>query len=128
MIIHPIRRTASGFALLGVLFSLGCGKGPDEGDGADMAATEVARFVPDTTIQRDVQDRLDADPRLQKDGVEIRVHSEEGEVTLVGTVPSRYELQMAREAAMSAPGVKKVYLDSLEVASEPRREEPTAQT
>ena len=79
---------------------------------------ETVMSVPDSIIEREVQTRLDADPRLDKEGIELRVRSVDGTVLLVGGVPTRMEMSIAREVAMSSPGVVSVVLDSLVVASE----------
>ncbi|MDX1624260.1 MAG: BON domain-containing protein [Gemmatimonadota bacterium] len=96
------------------------GEGAEEAPEADTTAQtgEEVRSVPDSTITREIQTRLDADPRLDEEGVEIEVHVTEGDVTLVGEVPTRFEQSVAREVASSAPGVREVYLDSLVVAAE----------
>lgn len=74
--------------------------------------------VPDSTIEREIRTRLDADPRLDGEGIDLRVMSQEGTVMLSGQVPSRMEMSIAREVVMSAPGVVTVDLDSLVVVSE----------
>jgi osmotically-inducible protein OsmY len=74
--------------------------------------------VPDSTIEREIRSRLDADPRLDTEGIDLRVTSQDGTVMLGGQVPSRMEMSIAREVAMSAPGVVTVNLDSLVVVSE----------
>lgn len=107
------------------------GEGAEEAPEADTTAQtgEKVRSVPDSTITREIQTRLDADPRLEEEGVEIEVHVTEGEVTLVGEVPTRFEQSVAREVASSAPGVREVYLDSLVVAAEAEQGEgPEAET
>lgn len=114
------------FVLLATIAALvACGgQGAEEAPEPDTTAQEERVLsVPDSTIEREVQTRLDSDPRLDKEGVEIAVHASDGEVTLVGEVPSRLEMSIAREVAISSPGVRRVHLDSLEVVSE-RREEP----
>lgn len=117
------------FALVGI--AAACG-GADEAEEApaDTAAQDDVIFVPDSTIESEVRTRIDADPRFDRDGVDIEVHAKDGNVSLVGTVPTRMEWSIAREVALSAPGVRRVLLDSLEVLSDPRREEeePTTAT
>lgn len=104
--------------------ALACGGGGDEAEEApaDTTAQDQVQFVPDSVILQDVTTRLSADPRLDAEGVEIEVHAVDGEVTLLGSVPTRREMQIAREVAISAPGVKRVYLDSLRVLSDPEPE------
>lgn len=96
---------------------MACGGEETEPDEAPPAG-ETVMSVPDSTIEREVQTRLDADPRLDKEGIELRVRSVDGTVLLMGGVPSRLEMSIAREVAMSSPGVVSVDLDSLVVASE----------
>lgn len=98
----------------------GCGGQGDEAAVEEAAEEEVVPFLPDSTIEQQVQARIEDDPRLDIDGVEIAVRSAEQEVTLVGEVPTRKEWSIAREIALSSPGVKTVYLDSLSVLSEER--------
>lgn len=116
--------------LLSLLILVACGGGAEEPEEApaDTTAGEEVMFVPDSTIEREVRTRIDADPRFDKEGVDLQVRVRDGNVTLVGTVPTRMELSFAREVALSAPGVDRVFLDSLEVLSEPKEEEPTTST
>lgn len=86
---------------------------------------ETVMSVPDSTIEREVQSRLDADPRLDGEGIDLRVTSAGGTVMLAGEVPTRREMSIAREVAMSAPGVVTVSFDSLVVLSE--RQGPPAE-
>lgn len=118
------------YALLSLLILVACGGGAEEPEEApaDTTAGEEVMFVPDSTIEREVRTRIDADPRFDKEGVDLEVRVSDGNVTLVGTVPTRMELSFAREVAISAPGVDKVFLDSLEVLSEPKEEEPKTST
>lgn len=93
--------------------------------GGEEAPEEVAPapglVVPDTTIVREVNTRIDVDPRLDDPEIQLEAHSIGGEVTLVGQVPTRRELDIAREIAASTPGVRQVWLDSVRVlADEPR--------
>ncbi|MDX1661247.1 MAG: BON domain-containing protein [Gemmatimonadota bacterium] len=124
-------------ALLSLVLAalVACGGGAEEAEEApvDTTAQDDVQFVPDSTIEREVTTRLDADPRFDKEGVDIEVHARDGNVTLLGTVPTRMEMSFAREVAISAPGVRKVFLDSLEILSEPepveeREREPQAAT
>ncbi len=104
-------------ALTCLALAAACGKkqASDEGGAADSLR---APAVADSTIEHTVQQGLDADPRLDRPHVELVVHSRGGEVWLVGTVPTRREMQFAREVANSAYGVQDVVLDSLTVLSE----------
>ncbi|HUP01352.1 MAG TPA: BON domain-containing protein [Gemmatimonadota bacterium] len=98
--------------------SAACGRADDEPIDDAPIAEETIPFVADSVIEREIQTRLEADPRLDVEGVEIDVRSADQEVSLVGQVPSRLEWSIAREIALSAPGVKSVYLDSIVVLSE----------
>jgi osmotically-inducible protein OsmY len=102
---------------LAIALAAGCG-GDEEPAPEEAPAGENVMSVPDSTIERQSGARLDADPRLDGEGIELRVSSEEGIVSLIGEVPSRMEMSIAREVAMSAPGVVNVSLDSLVVLSE----------
>lgn len=97
-----------------------CGGGGEEAPAEDAGNGELERavVVPDSTLEKDIQARFDADPRLDAEGVDLSVRSEEGEVTLLGTVPTRKEMSVAREVANSVLGVERVWVDSLEVLSE----------
>ena len=104
---------------LGLAIALAAGCGGDEEPAPEEApAGENVMSVPDSTIEREIGARLDADPRLDGEGIELRVSSDGGIVSLIGEVPSRMEMSIAREVAMSAPGVVNVSLDSLVVLSE----------
>ena len=112
-------RKTSAFVTWALLASaLACGGGEEPAPEEAAPAGETVLSVPDSTIEREVQTRLDADPRLDKDGIDLRVTSQDGVVRLIGGVPSRMEMSIAREVAISAPGVVSVDLDSLAVASE----------
>ena len=102
---------------LAIVLAAGCG-GDEEPAPEEAPAGENVMSVPDSTIEREIGARLDADPRLDGEGIELRVSSEEGIVSLIGEVPSRMEMSIAREVVMSAPGVVNVSLDSLVVLSE----------
>ena len=110
------RNRLVGIGLANVL-AAGCG-GDEEPAPEEAPAGENVMSVPDSTIEREIGARLDADPRLDGEGIELRVSSEEGIVSLIGEVPSRMEMSIAREVVMSAPGVVNVSLDSLVVLSE----------
>ncbi len=102
---------------LAIVLALGCG-GDEEPAPEEAPAGENVMSVPDSTIEREIGTRLDADPRLDGEGIELRVSSDGGIVSLIGEVPTRMEMSIAREVAMSAPGVVNVSLDSLVVLSE----------
>ena len=74
--------------------------------------------VADSIIDRDLNTRLDVDPRLDNPEIQLAAHSKDGQVTLVGVVPTRYELGIAMEVARSTPGVHQVWVDSVRVLSE----------
>ena len=102
---------------LAVAVGAGCG-GDEEPAPEEATRDETVMAVPDSTIEREIRARLDADPRLDGEGIELDVASEDGVVILLGEVPSRMEMSIAREVAMSAPGVVSVVFDSLDVLSE----------
>jgi osmotically-inducible protein OsmY len=110
---------------LAAAVAAGCG-GNDEPAPEEAPQGEAVMAVPDSTIEREIRARLDADPRLDGEGIELDVSSENGVVSLLGEVPSRMEMSIAREVAMSAPGVVSVAFDSLVVLSE--RENAAADT
>jgi len=95
----------------------GCRRGGEEPEEA-AEPERTGLIVPDTTINRDLNARLDIDPRLSDPGIQLEAHAVDGEVTLLGVVPSRYELGIALEVARSTPGVHQVWLDSVQVISE----------
>ena len=77
------------------------------GDGADEAPVisdttgqDDVMNVPDSTIDRELTERIEADPRLAGPGVELTVRSEGGHVWMRGRVPTRYEMSIAREVAL----------------------------
>jgi osmotically-inducible protein OsmY len=102
---------------LAAAVAAGCG-GDEEPAPEEALPGENVMSVPDSTIEREIRSRLDADPRLDTEGIDLRVTSQDGTVMLGGQVPSRMEMSIAREVAMSAPGVVTVNLDSLVVVSE----------
>ena len=61
---------------------------------------------PDERILEDVSDRLTDDPHVDASEIEVRV--ENREVTLNGTVASRFEKRHAEDVAESVPGVAHV--------------------
>ncbi|HEY7472519.1 MAG TPA: BON domain-containing protein [Gemmatimonadota bacterium] len=109
--------------LLGLAIAAACGGG-EEPAPEEAPQGENVMAVPDSTIEREIQTRLDADPRLDAEGIDLRVTSDEGIVSLHGEVPSRMEMSIAREVVMSAPGVVDVNLDSLVVVSEQQNDAP----
>ena len=110
-----------------VALALACGGGDEPApEPADDDADQVM-FVPDSTIEREVTTRVEADPRLAEAEFDVRIAAAEGDVFLVGVVPSRYEMSLIREIALSAPGVRAVVLDSLRVLSEEQNEEPAGE-
>jgi osmotically-inducible protein OsmY len=102
---------------LTITVAAACG---DNGEPApeEAPAGETVMSVPDSTIEREIRSRLDADPRLDGEGIDLRVTSTGGTVMLAGEVPTRMEMSIAREVAMSAPGVATVSFDSLVVLSD----------
>ena len=102
---------------LSTAVAAGCG-GNGEPKPEEAPTEESVMSVPDSTIERELRSRFDADPRLDGDGIDLRVRSEGGTVMLVGEVPTRMEMSIAREVAMSAPGVVTVNFDSLVVLSD----------
>jgi osmotically-inducible protein OsmY len=102
---------------------LACGGGEEPAEEETSTTEDTIVTVADSIIERDVQERLDVDPRLDDDEIEISVRSEDGEVRLVGQVPSRLELSIARDIVMGVLGVRGVLLDSLDVLSEMERGE-----
>lgn len=111
---HRKRVVAAGLA---IVLAAGCG-GDEEPAPEEAPAGENVLSVPDSTIEREIRTRIDADPRLDGEGIDLSVSSQGGVVSLIGEVPSRMEMSMAREVVMSAPGVVSVNLDSLVVRSE----------
>lgn len=102
---------------LSTAVAAGCG-GNDEPEPQEAPPGETVMSVPDSTIERELRSRLDADPRLDGEGIDLRVTSEGGTVMLAGEVPTRMEMSIAREVAISAPGVVTVNFDSLVVLSD----------
>ncbi|MEJ2151873.1 MAG: BON domain-containing protein [Gemmatimonadota bacterium] len=107
-------------AAIGLALALACGGGgSQEPAPADTnVPVDETPTVADSLIEQEVQSRIDADPRLDIDGVSITASSQDQVVTLAGEIPSRLELSIAREVAMSVLGVRGVLSDSLHVASE----------
>lgn len=114
----PMKQARAIVALaMAAAVAAGCGR--DEEPAPEEASQEESVMsVPDSTIEREIRARLDADPRLDGEGIDLDVSSENGVVSLLGQVPSRMEMSIAREVAMSAPGVVSVVFDSLDVVSE----------
>lgn len=107
-------------AALAAALTVGCGG--DDADEApivsDTTGADDVMSVPDSTIDRELAERIAADPRLAGEGVDVTVRSEDGYVWLLGSVPTRFEMSIAREVAFSAPGVQNVIMDSLVIESE----------
>ena len=109
-----------------ILLTTACGRGDEEE--APAAAGDQVPVVADSVIEAQVQASLDADPRLDRDDIRVEAHSVDQEVTLVGSVPSRLEMSIARTNAQSVLGVKRVLIDSLVVESEQRGEASATET
>ncbi len=119
------------FPSLAVLAALLLGAGCAGGDAEEEAPAPAGEQVPavaDSVIERQVQASLDADPRLDREDIRLEVRSRDQEVSLVGTVPSRFEMSIARGNAMSVLGVRRVLLDSLVIESEMRGEASVQQS
>ena len=108
----------NGIVAWGLESALVAGCGGEEPAPEEATEGERVMAVPDSTIEREIATRLDADPRLDAEGIRLGASSQDGIVYLTGEVPSRMEMSIAREVAMSAPGVVDVSLDSLIVRSE----------
>jgi hypothetical protein len=113
--------------VLGLAITAGCGGG-EEPAPEETPQGENVMSVPDSTIEREIRTRLDADPRLDTEGIDLQVASDAGIVSLIGEVPSRMEMSIAREVVLSAPGVVNVNLDSLVVVSEQQNAPATPDT
>ena len=102
---------------LALAIPLACRQGAEE---ASEEETTESRglVVADSIIDRDLNTRLDVDPRLDSPEIQLEAHARDGEVTLIGVVPTRYELGIAMEVARSTPGVHQVWLDSVRVVAE----------
>lgn len=112
-------RFALVFALPLALAAVACGgeeAPPEDAETEEPERTGVV--VPDSTLEQDIQGRFEADPRLDVDGVELSVRSEDGQITILGTVPTRKEMSIARDVANSVLGVERVWVDSLQVLNE----------
>lgn len=101
-----------------VLLATACARGDEEEAPAPVG--DQVPVVADSVIEVQVQASLDADPRLDGEGIRVVAHSVNQEVTLVGTVPTRLEMSVARANAQSVLGVRRVLIDSLVVESEMR--------
>lgn len=77
-----------------------------ENYGEDHASHEPFLHAADAEIHAKVTEILAQDPELDSHEIEIQVR--DGEVKLVGTVPSRYMKQKVIEDAASVFGVKSV--------------------
>jgi osmotically-inducible protein OsmY len=105
---------------LGALVLLGTACAREGEEEAPVPAGDQVPVVADSMIEVQVQASLDADPRLDRDDIRVEAHSVDQEVTLVGSVPTRLEMSIARANAQSVLGVKRVLIDSLVVESEMR--------
>ena len=122
----PMKHARAIVALaLAAAVAAGCG-GDEEPAPEEAPQGDEVMSVPDSTIEREIRTRFDADPRLDGEGIDLDVSSENGVVSLLGQVPSRMEMSIAREVVMSAPGVVSVTFDSLVILSE--RQNPAADT
>jgi hypothetical protein len=61
----------------------------------------------DERIEEEINDRLTWHPDLDASGIDVRV--QHGEVTLAGTVDSRFTKRLARDIADSVDGVRDVH-------------------
>ena len=111
------RRPVFALALGALVVAAACAQEEDE---APAPVGDQVPVVADSVIELQVQASLDADPRLDRDDIQLEAHSVDQEVTLVGTVPSRLEMSIARANAQSVLGVRRVLIDSLVVESEQR--------
>jgi osmotically-inducible protein OsmY len=118
MIAEKIELPVRAVAAIGLALALACGGGEQPAPADTDAPVDETPAVADSLIVQDVQSRIDADPRLDVDGVSITASSQDQVVTLAGEVPSRLELSIAHEVAMSVLGVRRVLSDSLQVAAE----------
>ncbi len=118
MITEKIRVPMRTIAAVGLAVALACGGSEEPAPADTNVPVDETPTVADSLIEQDVQSRIAADPRLDIDGVSITASSEDQIVTLAGEVPSRLELSIAHEVAMSVLGVRRVLSDSLHVASE----------
>ncbi|HUP18635.1 MAG TPA: BON domain-containing protein [Gemmatimonadota bacterium] len=111
-------------AIAVLVAALACaGEDADEASVADTTAQDDVLRVPDSIIDRELAARFEADPRLAGEGIDVTARAEDGNVWLNGSVPTRYEMSVARDVVLSTPGVRDVYLDSLVVESDVRPEE-----
>lgn len=113
-------RTLTAVSAIWLTALLGCGGGDAEPVVEEAVPSDAEQImqVPDSIIERDVIQRLEADPRLDVEGVAVEAHSVGGDVTVVGQVPTRQEMGIVRQTVLSVPGVHNVFLDSVEVLSE----------
>ncbi|HEX7022315.1 MAG TPA: BON domain-containing protein, partial [Trueperaceae bacterium] len=98
----------------------GSGQGTRYGYGYDLPRTEEWRQQgphtghgpagyrrPDERIEDEAHERLTRHGSL--DASDIRVHVEDGVITLQGTIPDRGSKRMAEDALASIPGVEDIY-------------------
>ena len=118
MITEKIEAPLRVVAAVSLVLALACGGGEEPAPAETSVPVDETPVVADSLIEQDVQSRIDADPRLDVAGISITASSQDQIVSLAGEVPSRLELSIAREVAMSVFGVKRVVSESLRVASE----------
>lgn len=99
-----------------VLALVACAREEPE-EAADAALEEPLIVVADSVIEAELRDRFDSDPRLDGDETVVTVRSEEQDVTLTGSVPTRREWSFVRELTQSTPGVRSV-VDSIVIESD----------
>lgn len=104
------RRRGSGFGAFGFNDDArprdAATEGNDEGAGSFRGRGPKSYQRSDARILEDVNDRLTDDPHLDASEIEVRV--ENREVTLAGSVPSRFEKRHAEDIAESVSGVTHV--------------------
>ncbi len=112
------------FATLAALFLAlpiaACNRGEEPAEETERESNVMV--VADSIIERDLNGRFDIDPRLDAEEIQLTSHAVDGEVTVLGQVPTRYELGIVLEVARSTPGVRQVWLDSVRVMSDPQPE------
>ena len=118
MIAEKIEAPLRVVTAIGLALALACGGGEEPAPAETSIPADDTPAVADSLIEQDVQSRIDADPRLDAEGISITASSQDQVVSLVGEVPSRLESSIAEEVAMSVLGVKGVVSESLAVASE----------
>jgi hypothetical protein len=97
--VNPHRKRGSGFGAFGF-------NDDARQEGSHRGRGPRGYQRPDERILEDVSDRLTDDPHVDASEIEVRV--ENREVTLNGTVASRFEKRHAEDVAESVPGVAHV--------------------